>query len=157
MTQGDHRPNDSDSKRLLQIDPASGDTLFELPLDKLEWVGGVMQRGRQLWLFDSFFGAEYVLDAAKPKPIKKTHDDSNLPCAPMAATVAEDDSMWCVDVWSPWLFKLSRDHQLIDWQLIDWAERPFGSFAGVVWDGTQLWALDKASQRLCVVERSEIS
>lgn len=151
VTQGSNQPNAAHSNRLLQIDPDSGRVTAELPLDRLEWVGGVMQLGGELWVFDSFFGAEYVLDASHPKPIRETHDDSNLPCSPMAASAAEDGSMWCVDVWSPWTFKLSRDHQLLDW-----AERPFGSYAPVVWDGTQLWAQDRANRRLCVVERTGV-
>ncbi len=149
VTQGS--PRKQDAKRLLQLDPGDGRLLQEVSLDKLEHVGGVVQLGAELWVFDAFFGSEYVLDSHRPRRPTQTHDDGTLPVAlTVTANPAGDQSMWCVDAWSPWIIKTRHDRKLLDW-----GERPFGSIAGVAWDGTQLWAVDEANRRFCVIEKTD--
>lgn len=148
VTQGS--PKKHDPKRLLQIDPDHGRILHEVALDELEHVGGVVQLGDKLWVFDAFFGSEYVLDAAEPLSPTETRDEGALPVAlAVTANAAGTDAMWCVDAWSPWVIKTNVRHRLLDW-----AERPFRSFNGVAWDGARLWALYKEHHRLCVIEKS---
>lgn len=148
VTQGG--PPKQDAKRLLQIDPADGRILQEVPLDKVEHVGGVAQVEGELWLFDAFFGSRYILDAAGPRSPRETHDESDLPCSlPIAANSAGNGAVWLVDVWSPWIIKTDRDGRLLDW-----SERPFEGHQGIVWDGEKLWAIDEANQRICAVEKT---
>ncbi|MCP4251420.1 MAG: M56 family metallopeptidase [bacterium] len=149
VTQGG--PPKNDAKRLLQIDPEDGHLLQAVSLAKVEHVGGVVQVDGELWLFDAFFGSRYVLHAASPRSPSHTHDEGDLPCAcPIAANPAGDGAAWLVDAWGPWIVKTDRDRRLLDW-----SERPFGGFSGVAWDGGQLWAIDQANGRICVIEKTD--
>ncbi len=38
---------------------------------------------------------------------------------------------------------------------MDRGERPFGGYEGVVWDGEQLWAIDKSNRRICAIEKTD--
>ncbi|MCP4590850.1 MAG: M56 family metallopeptidase [bacterium] len=147
VTQGS--PSKKDPKRLLQIDPDDGRVLQDVSLDKLENVGGVVQLGNQLRVFDAFFGWVFVLDASKPRrPCQlDIHDPSPLP---MTANAAGEETLWYVDGWAPWIVKC--DHE---GRLLDWSERPFAGYEGVAWDGEHLWAIDKTNQRICAIEKTD--
>ena len=149
VTQGS--PSKKDPKRLLQIDPDDGRVLQEVSLSKLEHVGGVAQVDSNLWVLDAFFGSRYVLDAARPRGPRETHDESDLPSPlPITVNAAGDEALWFVDAWAPWIIKTDRDGRLLDW-----GERPFEGCHGVAWDGRQLWALDEANRRMCVIEKTD--
>jgi beta-lactamase regulating signal transducer with metallopeptidase domain len=148
VTQGS--PSQKGPKRLLQVDPEDGRVLQDVSLDNLEHVGGATQVGDELWVLDAFFGSRYVLDPADPRSPRQTHDEGDLPCSlPITLNAAGDSAAWLVDAWSPWMVKTDRTGRLLDW-----AERPFGGYEGVAWDGERLWAIDRANQRICAIEKT---
>ena len=40
-------------------------------------------------------------------------------------------------------------------QPVDWGEIPFGKLSGLAWDGKNLWAIDNATKRICVIEKAK--
>ena len=147
VTQGS--PSKGGPKRLLQIDPQGGCVLQDVSLSKLEHVGGVVQVDGQVRVFDSFFGWVFALDAATPGELCELDLPRSSPL-PMTANAAGEGALWYVDGWVPWVVKC--DHE---GRLLDWAERPFGGWEGVAWDGEQLWAIDRANGRICVVKKTD--
>lgn len=146
LTQGS--PGGDDPKRLHRIDPKSGEVEYTLPLEKLEHVGGVLPRGGELIVIDSYFGWEFSVEGCGPAgPCQR---DTTLACPmPVAGNPAGKGAAWYVDHWTPWVIEVD-DHG----HLLDWAERPFGSYQGLVWDGVRHWAIDREAGRICVVEKT---
>ncbi len=122
--------------------------LGEVSLEKLEHVGGIVSRADRIEVIDAFFGWRLSLDPVRPGLRKKIEGD--LPCPlPITANAAENGNVWYVDAWAPWIIKCDAVGRLLDW-----GERPFGGDDGVAFDGTNLWALDRANRRFSVLRKS---
>jgi hypothetical protein len=147
VTQGS--PSNGGPKRLLQIDPANGHVLQEVSLDKLKHVGGVVQVGDQVRVFDAFFGWVFALDASTPRALCQLdlRDPSPMP---ITANPGRARTLWYVDAWASWIVQCD-----VQGRLLDWGERPFAGYEGVAWDGEQLWAIDQASRRICALEKTD--
>ena len=136
----------ADPKRLLKVDPETGEVTREVPLDFGEWINGVAQVDREVWIADGFMGCVWRVNNENPDQ----HSGLVLagPCPVDLAATAE--GVWHSDVWAPAIIKT-------DFQgtLLDWGEKPFdGRCDGIAWDGKHLWALDRANKRICIIEKT---
>jgi hypothetical protein len=146
LNQGD--PWKKDPKRLLRLDPDTGEILQQWPLGYLEHVGGVAQVNGRLWVVDSFFGWLFSLDNAGE--IVRSHVSL---AGPLPVVIApEGEAVWHVDLWVPFLIKSGLDS---DGHFLDCIERPFGqAMGGVGFDGQHLWVLNSEDKRICLIERA---
>ena len=151
VTQGD--PWQKDPRRLLQIDPDTGSIMRQISFDDPKFMpigeihlNGVAQVGERIWVIDSFFGHVHSIDP------DNTDDHRWFSLSgPLPTWIApHDDAVWHCDLWAPYIMKNDRNGQLLDW-----GEKPFeGQCDGLAWDGQSLWALDSASQRICMIEKN---
>ena len=137
------------AKHLLRIDPATGKTLRDIPLEgKVEWVNGVEKVGDALWVSDGFEMVAAILDPGTGKKLR-----SLVLGGPLAVDyAATPDGVWHIDGWAPALIKSGTTKH---GHLLDWGEKPFdGHCQGIAFDGKQLWALDAKGKRICVIEKA---
>ncbi len=149
-------PWEKDPKRLVRVDPDTGEILQEFPLDFLNHVGGVTHMDGKAWVVDSFYGWLMSLDADG----KTVRDHVSL-AGPLPVAITPDgDSLWHDDLWVPFFIKSGLEH---DGQFIDCIEKPFkepfarkpygGVVRGMGHDGKNLWVLDNKNKRICMVKR----
>ena len=63
----------------------------------------------------------------------------------------DGNTIWHLDGFSPAIVHSGLDEHN---QLLDWGDRPFDQHTGgIAFDGTDLWVLDNASDRICAVRR----
>jgi hypothetical protein len=150
-------PWEKDPKRLVKVDPDTGEVLQEIPLDMLNHAGGVTQVNGNAWVVDSFFGWLMSLDASG----KKVRSHVSL-AGPLPVAIApENGSLWHDDLWVPFFIKSGLDH---DGQYIDCIEKPFrepfapkpygGVVRGMGYDGRNLWILDNSNKQIVMLKKS---
>lgn len=149
-------PWKKDPKRLVKVDPDTGEILKEIPLDMLNHAGGVAQVNGNAWVVDSFFGWLMSLDASGNKVRSHVSLAGPLP----VAITPDDGSLWHDDLWVPFFIKSGLDH---DGQYIDSIEKPFqepfaakpygGVTRGMEYDGENLWVLDNSNKRIVMLKK----
>jgi len=140
------RPGGDEPKRMVRIDPDSGDVLAQWPLDFLNHVGGVARIGDLTWVADAFFGWLFALDDAGE--IARSHVSLAGPLPTLLA--ADGDALWHSDLWAPFLIKSGPGR---DGQFVDCVEKPFSAeIHGFGFDGEHLWVVRGMPQRLCMIE-----
>lgn len=142
----------SDPKRLLKLHPETGEIIGEVPLKMMDWINGFAQVNGEIWVADGFQGNVLRLDAASPGEGRPYILGGPIP----ADLAAAPDGVWHCDIWAPGIMKTSLEGRTPhDGNLIEWAEKPFdGQVDGLAYDGENLWALDNANKRICVIERA---
>jgi hypothetical protein len=149
-------PWEKDPKRLVRVDPDTGEILQEFPLDFLDHVGGVAQVQGNAWVVDSFYGWLMSLDADG----KAVRDHVSL-AGPLPVAIASDGNvLWHDDLWVPFFIKSGLDY---DGQFVDCIEKPFkepfaekpygGVVRGMGHDGRNLWVLDNRNKRICMIRK----
>ncbi len=142
----------SDPKRLLKLDPATGEMTGEVPLEMMDWINGLAQVNGEVWVADGFQGNVLRLDSAGPGEGRPYILGGPIP----ADLAAAPDGVWHCDIWAPGIMKTSLEGRTPhDGNLVEWAEKPFdGQVNGLAHDGQNLWALDNANKRICVIEKA---
>jgi hypothetical protein len=142
----------SDPKRLLKLNPETGEIIGEVPLEIMDWINGFAQVNGEVWVADGFQGNVLRLDAARPGEGRPYVLGGPIP----ADLAAVPDGVWHCDIWAPGIMKTSLEGRTPhDGHLIEWAEKPFdGRCDGLAWDGEDLWALDNTNKRVCIIERA---
>jgi hypothetical protein len=132
-------------KRLLKVDPDTGEVKQEISLDKMDEVLGVTQVDGKMIIGDGFMCSSFILNPANPGESRWQTLGGPGPIS----LATEDDAVWHFDFWAPSIIKSD-----LSGRLLDWGEKPFnGSVNGLAWDGEHLWALDSKSKRICVIEK----
>ena len=141
----------SDPKRLVRLDPDTGEVTREIGLDAMEWINGFTQANGEVWVGDGFMGNVLRIDSADPAKTRPYILGGPCPIG----LAAEPDGVWHFDVWAPAMVKTSLEGKTEhDGILVDWGEKPFdGNVNGLAHDGEDLWALDAAGKRVCVIRR----
>ena len=142
----------SDPKRLLKLDPETGEVEVEVSVGTMDWINGFAQVNGELWVADGFQGNVLRLDAATPGEGRPYILGGPIP----SDLAAAPDGVWHCDIWAPGIMKTSLEGRTPhDGNLVEWAEKPFdGQVNGLAHDGESLWALDAAGGRVCVIERA---
>jgi hypothetical protein len=150
----------SDPKRVLKLDRRTGEVLREIPIGFAAWPGcGIAQVSGMLWVTDGYLFPGWVVDPENPfpEPPPGAIDDMAWRArlephlaGPLPVHLAPTpEGVWQTDFWSQLLLESGPGGALVDW-----AEKPFGpATAGIAWDGENLWALDGAQGRICIVRR----
>jgi hypothetical protein len=137
-----------DEKRLVKLDPESGEVVYEVSLKKPEWVE-VFDFARvngELWVSDGFNGM--VVRRKADNPDKTSFLTLGGP-EPISITAAQN-GVWHIDAFAPLIARTDDKGKLMEW-----GEKPFdGRCDGLAWDGKQLWALDSEAKRICVIEKN---
>jgi hypothetical protein len=137
-----------DEKRLIKLNPESGQIVQELQLKGPDWVQ-VFDFARvngELWISDGFNGMVVRRKADNPE---KT-DFLTLGGPQPISISADSNGVWHIDAFAPIIAKTS-----FEGKLLEWGEKPFnGRCDGLAWDGKQLWALDTEGKRICVIEKN---
>ena len=155
-------------RKLFLVDPKTGKVRREISLDKLvEEPTGVTRVGRRLWVADSWNWVASAIDPASPGTCERMLLASPTGGAgtDLAATAT---GVWHFDRGQPFIVKSSLDIKPVEWtpeaaadyrnaKVLAWGEKPCGDIAGVAHDGKNLWVLDNARGRLCVVEKTDPS
>lgn len=134
-----------DQKRLVKLDPNSGEITRELALPKAEWPHAFAQVDGELWVYDAWHGCNLRVDPRRPEEAQ-----FNAVAGAGHPLAATPDGVWQMHDFGPVMVKNS-----FEGELLDWGERPFGDSRGLAWDGENLWALDDANNRICIIERAE--
>ena len=131
-----------------EIDATTGGILREFPLPTVTDCTGATLVGRRLYVSDGWQGGVWVIDLDNPDA--EPYQTYDLVAAGMPDLLASDgETIWGVDFMAP-----SLVHSTPDGKLLDWAERPFG-MSPVAWDGQNLWAMDPANRRICLIEKAD--
>jgi hypothetical protein len=149
-----------DPKRVLKVNPDTGAVEAEIGVGfAASPMCSTMVNGK-LWIPDGWLFPGWILDPARPEkvPVNKPGEDFDpsfrlerlLAGTCPNALAATDDGVWHTDYFARTLIKSN-----FRGKLADWAERPFGGTSGIAWDGRNLWAIDNAGGRICVMERTE--
>jgi len=132
-------------KRLLSIDVATGRTLREVPLNKLEWPHNVVDMGGEPWVYDAWFGCFMRVDPETPDK-RRFHGIHGAG----GRLARAGDTLWHIPDFAPLIL---RSHK--GGKLLEWGEVPFaGGCSGLAWDGKHLWALDRENARIALIERA---
>jgi hypothetical protein len=132
-------------KELLRIDPETGAISKTIPLDTMHEVIAPAVIGEKVFVGDGFLCNVCIFDIEKPgKPEMQV-----LAGPGPASLAAAGDALWHADFWAPAIIKSD-----LEGKLLEWGEQPFPVW-GLAFDGEQLWALDHAEKRICVIERRE--
>jgi hypothetical protein len=137
-----------DERMLYRIDPATGQTSWKKPFHPRSVLGVAEARGGVM-LADHWDGHMHETSAADPAPADQWTTWRSAAGMPNFITAAGDDAMWISDGICPLLIKTARDGRLLDW-----GEKPFG-WGGIAFDGSNLWALDRAGSRLCAIVKAD--
>ncbi len=137
----------SKPKRLLKLDPETGDIVREVSLAKLEWPQGFAQVGNELWVYDAWFGTIMRIDPKRPE--KRRHHGHT---GGGSRITAMPDGVCCIQDFAPLIVQTHTKGKLLDW-----AETPFDGCAGLAWDGKKLWALDAKAKRICIIEKNNFT
>jgi len=137
-----------DPKKLLKVDPASGEIKQDIIIDETDWtwVGCANAVNGKVWVADEFSPRIIVIDPENPDT-----REFNILAGPGPGCFAPTpDGVWHADFWAPVLIKTSYDGALLDW-----GDQVFHrGTAGIAFDGENLWALDGATHRICIIERT---
>jgi hypothetical protein len=149
-------PWEKDPKRLVRVDPDTGEILQEIPLDMLNHAGGVTQVNGNAWVVDSFFGWLMSFNSTGEKIRSHVSLSGPLP----VAITPDNGALWHDDLWVPFFIKSGLDH---DGQYIDCIEKPFrepfarkpygGVVRGMGHDGENLWVLDNSNRRIVMLKK----
>ena len=135
-----------DPKRVVKLDPGDGKILHELPVTKPEWASVhdfAFVNGRP-WIADGFNGMVIKIKSDEDGGV----DLMNLAGPEPISIAAAPDGVWHIDAFAPMIAKTS-----FDGKLLQWGEQPFkGRCDGLAFDGANLWALDAAKKRICIIE-----
>jgi len=146
-------------KRVIQIDPDSGEVLRELPLpEAMAFVGAVAQVNSRIWVADTYLFPGFAIDplnpaasaaGTEPDPASPDRLESYIagPC-PVDFAVTED-GVWHADFFAGLLIKSGKDGKLLQW-----AAMPDGWTDGIAWDGERLWAKSPDGKRLLMLKKS---
>jgi hypothetical protein len=145
---------------VLKVNPDSAAIEAEMPLAFAARPQCATMVGEQLWISDGWVFPGWVLDPAHPDRVPTNSPGADFDPAfrlerRVAGTLAlamaaTDDGLWSTDHFSRCLLRSGRGGRLLEW-----GETPFGGTNGIAWDGQNLWAIDHAQGRICLIERSE--
>ncbi len=151
-------PWEKDPKRLVRVDPVSGDCLNELSLDCLNHAGGVARVGDHTWVADSFFGWLYAFDDGGT--VVRDHVSLGGPLP--VGLAPHDDTLWHDDLWAPFFI---RSGLAEDGQFVECVEKPFrepfapkpygGVTRGIGHNDEGLWVIDRAEARIVLLEATD--
>lgn len=138
-----------DSKRLLKLDPDTGEVVQEVSLAEPEWC--------EVWDFAQVNGELWIADGFNGLIVRREADGSGEPALlglagpePFVISAAPD-GVWHIDAFAPLIVKSG-----FKGELLQWGEKPFDRRReGLAWDGENLWALDNANHRICIIEKVE--
>lgn len=144
-----------EARRLVVLDPDTGQVKREVVLRGMNSVWGAAQVGGELVVADGFLNAVGIFDLADPGK----HRVRDLAGPGPIALAAEGGGVWHSD----WLVHQVIFRSDLNGRLLDWGTVPFGSGGGdwgdqmatqgLAFDGERLWLLDAAGGRVCAVER----
>lgn len=128
-------------------------------MELASWViSGVATVGGRTWACDDYCPCVWEYDPASPgEAVEGAVPTTRL--SPRYVGLAgpgpydlavQGDSVWHCDWLTPLLVRSN-----LKGKLLDWGERPFPAVGGITHDGTNLWALDSKSSRICVIEKTE--
>ena len=148
------------ARMLYQIDPATGKVKEQFPLQRLNNIWSVTQLGKNLVVADGFLNAVGIIDPAAPG--RTNHQ--MLAASGSIHLATEGNAIWHTDwLLTNMVFK-SDPSKRPQAKLLDWGTLPFEggeegwekqmACHGLAWDGNQLWALDRARKRICVIEKA---
>lgn len=141
-------------KRVLQLDPETGAVRKEIVIEKMAAPVAIAQVNGKLWVSDGWLFPGCVIDPANPTVEEPGPGAGRLErrlAGPLPLSFAPTgDGVWHVEFWAPILIQSGPEGKLLDW-----GEKPFGgAVGGIAWDGKQLWAIDLAQKRICVIEKA---
>jgi len=133
-------------KQLSFLDPKAGEIQRTISLEKVHWIGSPVRVNREIWVADTWMPCLWRFDERG-----KEEPRYFQPAGPLPLAVCFDgEAVWHVDGWSHAIIRTS-----LSGRLLDWGEIPFeDGCSGIAWDGENLWALDKNSTRISVIQRA---
>lgn len=139
---------DGDSTTLLRVktDDATCETInLEATKWNVEWVNNLVWVDQNAYVYDAWWPWLWKVEADGT-----CHPHAGFLCGNgSAALTAKDNTIWMYDSWANALM-----HAHLNGDLIDCHDNPFhGEVSGLAWDGSNLWALDGDSHRVCLIER----
>lgn len=138
-----------DPKKLLKVDPASGEIKQDIIIDETDWtwVGCANAVNGKVWVADEFSPRIIVIDPDNPD-----EREFKILAGPGPGRFAPTpDGVWHLDFWANALIKTAPDGTLLDWGDHAFADH----VTGLAYDGQSLWALDADTHRLCIIEKAE--
>lgn len=136
-----------DPKMLLQVDPDTAKITRKIAVETQQpaWVGAANQVDGKVWVADRFSPGVIVID-----PADTAARDFRVLAGPGPETFTPTpEGVWHADFWAPVLIKTSYEGMLLDW-----GDQVFErGTAGLAYDGKDLWALDAATGRICIIEK----
>jgi len=138
--------DNSNARKLLRIDPITGQVKKQLPLVQMHDIAGVAQVGQELVVADAFLNAVGIFRPRKPgKPRIRT-----LGAPGTIHLAAAGGAVWHSD----WLLTEILFKSDLDGRLLEWGTKPFdGDVAGLAHDGRLLWALDARAGQIHALEK----
>lgn len=138
----------ADPNILYLIDAETGEVRREIPLEFWGDAHGVAQVDGRLAVGNLHCGGVHFVEDGK---LASPHPHM-LAGSWVADLTGDGDTIWHLDGFSPTIVHSGlAQHN----QLLEWGDRPFDQHTtGIAFDGTDLWALDNAQNRICVVEKS---
>ena len=137
-----------DPKKLLKVDPASGEIEQDIIIDETDWtwVGCANAVNGKVWVADEFSPRIIVIDPDNPD----TREFKILAGPGPGCFAPTPDGVWHLDFWANALIKTAPDGTLLDWGDHAFAQH----ITGLAYDGENLWALDAATHRICIIEKA---
>ena len=134
----------SEPKRLLRVDPESGDVTKLRSLEETNEMGGVTECGGKVLVCDTWMPAAWEYDA-------EGDTGPQYRCLGGCRGLAtEGDEVWRFDWLAPLLIKTG-----VDGKLTDFGDLPYGrEVQGIAHDGEKLWILDNEERRICAIEKA---
>lgn len=150
-----------DPKRVLKVNPDTGGIEAEFPIGFAADPMCATMVGGRLWIADSWLFPGWVVDPAHPERVPESDSDDGwdpefrlerlLAGTCPNGIAAVEDGVWHTDYFARTMIKSGSDGRLLAM-----AERPFGGWPpDIAYDGENLWALDPANGRICVIEPTE--
>ncbi len=157
---------------LLLMDPATGTVTEEIRIKGSTFPICVGQVNDDLWATDAWQQSVHLAN--------HPNGGEFMSATPVGATnlAATADGVWCCPIVDnrlgfagghPLMVKVSsaagsavagdRESVLVhNASVLDWGEKPFGhDTGGLACDGQNLWALDRKNERICLIERNQLS
>jgi len=137
----------SPANAICRIDPSTGKEIERITLTHLT-TGGFGALGELdglLVVGDYWDGHFFVVDPQDPQKKRPVRTAAGIPFH----AASHGDRLWVVDALSPAIIKTG-----LDGEFLEWGEKPFGN-QDIAWDGDNLWALDSANGRICLIEKAD--
>ena len=134
----------SEPKRLLRVDPESGDVTELRSLKETNEMGGVAECKGKVLVCDTWMPAAWEYDA-------EGDTSPEYRCLGGCCGLAvEGDEVWRFDWLAPLLIKTD-----VGGTLTDYGDLPFErEVQGIAHDGEQLWILDNQERRICAIDKA---